>query len=310
MLPLCLLDRLPQRVAARALGDPAMQLLMPPGTVTGGKVEDYDQGPRRITGLPSTRPPLMLPIVLCVSVAARQSHQDKPATVTLGSGHSAVNASSLHALDQRLLAVPRRVQRLLFAFTVITMVWVCLPFVPRQYIDFRHLPLLGHIPQEETYGTDSLSDSYGARVVLNDISDMYTKERLEQTPLEARTWSKEASAPYPPLVLLAEACLYALGASMGVGFYGIILGLACLFLALSARYFLNTRWYLFPILYLNFSYFGYRFVHVQDSTYVVMLVVIMAALWLARVFIGAPDFFGHRGKGEGSEVPGESHLGH
>lgn len=217
-----------------------------------------------------------------MSGVVSQSHQDQPATITLGSGHSAVNASSLHALDQRLLAVPRRIQRLVLAFTVVTMVWVCLPFVPRQYIDFRHLPLLGHIPQEETYGTDSLSDSYGARVVLNDISDMYTRERLEQTSLEARTWSKEASAPYPPLVLLAEAWLYALGASMGVGFYGMILGLACLFLALSARYFLNTRWYLFPVLYLNFSYFGYRFVHVQDSTYLVMLVVIMAALWLAR----------------------------
>ena len=26
---------------------------------------------------------------------------------------------------------------------------------------------------------------YGAKVVLNDVGDMYTKARLEQTPLEA-----------------------------------------------------------------------------------------------------------------------------
>ncbi|HEY6506747.1 MAG TPA: hypothetical protein VIY56_01960 [Vicinamibacterales bacterium] len=190
--------------------------------------------------------------------------------------------SSVHALDRWLVAVPRRVQRVAVTLTVISMVWVCLPFVPRAYIDFSHVPLLTSIPQEENYGTDSISDSYGAKVILNDISDMYTKERLAQTPLEARTWSKEASAPYPPVVLLAETGLYVLGTWTGVGFYGMILGLACLFLALSLRYFLDTRWYLFPVLYLNFSYFGYRFVYVQDSTYIVMLATCIAALWLAR----------------------------
>src|SRR5207237_3151234 len=40
--------------------------------------------------------------------------------------------------------------------------------------------------------------------------------------------------------------------------------------------------YLFSILYLNFFYLGYRFVYVQDVTYLVMLVVIVAALRLAR----------------------------
>jgi hypothetical protein len=62
----------------------------------------------------------------------------------------------------------------------------------------------------------------------------------------------------------------------------MILLLACLFLGLSAWYFLQTRWYLFPILYLNFVYLGYRFVYVQDNTHLLMLVVVMAALLLAR----------------------------
>ena len=67
-----------------------------------------------------------------------------------------------------------------------------------------------------------------------------------------------------------------------IGFYGAILTLAILFVAASAVYFLNTRWYLFPALYLNFLYFGERFVHVQDCSYLVMLTVVMAALYLAR----------------------------
>ena len=51
---------------------------------------------------------------------------------------------------------------------------------------------------------------------------------------------------------------------------------------MSARYFLQTRWYLFPALYLNFVYFGERFVYVQDCSYLVVLTVLMAALHLAR----------------------------
>lgn len=60
------------------------------------------------------------------------------------------------------------------------------------------------------------------------------------------------------------------------------LGLAVLFLASSAWYFLQTRWYLFPLLYLNFWYFGARFVYVQDGSYLAMLTVVMAALFAAR----------------------------
>ena len=62
----------------------------------------------------------------------------------------------------------------------------------------------------------------------------------------------------------------------------MVLLLAALFVALSLWYFLNTRWYLFPLLYLNFAYFGHRFVYVQDDSYLAMLVVVMIALVLAR----------------------------
>ena len=136
--------------------------------------------------------------------------------------------------------------------------------------------------QYETYGTDTIGDSYVAKVVLNDPLDMYTKARLEQTPLEKATWSREASAPYPPAGLLTAAGLYAIGAATGIEFYGMVLLLAVLFVALSLWYFLRTRWYLFPLLYLNFSYFGHRFVYVQDDSYLAMLVVVMIALVLAR----------------------------
>ena len=188
----------------------------------------------------------------------------------------------LEALDRRLLAAPRRVQYLAAAVTVAAMIVQALPYVPRAYVDFSRLPLLQRVSQPDGFGTDTIGDGYEARVVLNDPLDMYTKAELEQTELEASTWSKSASAPYPPAVLLAEAGLYRLGEWTGLGFYGMILLLACVFLALSLGYFLATRWYVFPLLYLNFSYLGYRFVYVQDCSYIVMLVVLVSALWLAR----------------------------
>ena len=64
---------------------------------------------------------------------------------------------------------------------------------------------------------------------------------------------QEASAPYPPAALLTAAGLYAIGAATGIGFYGMVLLLAALFVALSLWYFLNTRWHLFPS-YLNFAH--------------------------------------------------------
>ena len=82
--------------------------------------------------------------------------------------------------------------------------------------------------------------------------------------------------------MLTTAGLYAIGAATGIEFYGMVLLLAALFVALSLWYFLNTRWYLFPLLYLNFAYFGHRFVYVQDDSYLAMLVVVMIALVLAR----------------------------
>jgi hypothetical protein len=144
------------------------------------------------------------------------------------------------------------------------------------------VPLLGDVRQPETYGSDTVADVYGAKVVLNDIGDMYTKAHLEQTPLEAATWTKEASAPYPPVMRLTHAALFAAGEWSGVGFYGLTLALAAFILAGSAWYFLQTRWYLFPLLYLNFGYFADRFVYVQDGSYLVMLACVVTALLLAR----------------------------
>lgn len=188
----------------------------------------------------------------------------------------------VQAIDARLLAVSKPVQCLVLALTVTAMIGQSLRYVPREYVDYSHLAMLSRIAQPGMYGSDTVGDSYEAKVVLNDVFDMYTKTGLEQTPVEAVTWSKAASAPYPPTVLLAEAALYRLGEWTGLRFYGLILILACVFLGLSLWYFLATRWYLFPLLYLNFSYLSYRFVSVQDCSYLVMLVVVVAALWLAR----------------------------
>ena len=184
------------------------------------------------------------------------------------------------AVDRFLLRVNRPVQYTVIAATVLHMIAVAIPNVPRAYIDYARVPLLSGVHQRENYGTDTIGNSYVAKVVLNDPLDMYTKARLEQTPLEKATWTREASAPYPPAALLTAAGLYAIGAATGIGFYGMVLLLAALFVALSLWYFLKTRWYLFPLLYLNFAYFGHRFVYVQDDSYLAMLVVVMIALVL------------------------------
>ena len=163
--------------------------------------------------------------------------------------------------------------------TAVSIVAWSLPRVPRPVADFSRLGL--PISQPATYGPDTVADVYGAKVVLNDVGDMYTKAGLEQTPLEASLWTKEESAPYPPAVRLVHAGMFALGEWTGLGFYGLTLLLAVFFMASSAWYFLQTRWYLFPALYLNFDYFADRFVYVQDGSYLAMLACVMAALLVA-----------------------------
>lgn len=190
--------------------------------------------------------------------------------------------SRLSRADAYLCARPRHIQFIWIGITLAVMAWQCLPNVPREYIDYSRIPLLQRVTQPATFGTDTIADMYEAKVILNDPLDMYAKQKLAQPPREAETWSKSASAPYPPVVLLAESALYAVGQRTGLGFYGMVLLVAAAFIGLSAFYFLQTRWYLFPILYLNFAYFGQRFVAVQDGSYLIMLLVIMATLLLAR----------------------------
>jgi hypothetical protein len=185
-------------------------------------------------------------------------------------------------LDARLMEAPRAMRAVMFALTGLLMIVQGLPHVPRVYVDYSHIGALRDMSQPDTWGTDTIADMYESKVILHDVRDMYTKTGLAQTPLEAATWSKPASAPYPPVALLAETALYVVGERTGLRFYGMVLLLAAVFLSLSARYFWTTRWYLFPALYLNFSYLGFRFVYVQDGTYLVMLVLLITALFLAR----------------------------
>jgi hypothetical protein len=170
----------------------------------------------------------------------------------------------------------------ILALTVAAIAAQALVWVPRDVVDYSRLPLLHRINQQETFGSDTVADEYESRVVLTDVRDMYTKRKTEQTALESHYWSRAASAPYPPAMLLAESALYALSGRTLTGFYVAVLVLAVVFLAMSLVYCLRTRWYLFPLLYLNFQFLGERFAGVQDCSYLVTLVVIMAALFAAR----------------------------
>src|SRR5262245_42039265 len=158
----------------------------------------------------------------------------------------------LERADKTLLSLPPVVRRSVIALTFLAIVVQGLPHVPRMAFDYSRVPLLSHIAQPETYGTDTIADMYEARVVLHDVRDMYTERGVDQTPLEAATWSKAESAPYPPLMLLTAAALARLGQTLGIGLYGMALLLAVAFLSMSAWFFSRTRWYVFPLLYLNF----------------------------------------------------------
>ena len=188
---------------------------------------------------------------------------------------------TIRRIDAALLAWPRTVQYAMIAATLAGMLVLAVSEVPRVYVDFSKVTWMPAIDQPEQYGPDTIAGMYASRVILNDPSDMYTRA-LDQTPLEAETWSKQASSPYPPVTLLSQAALYAVGEAAGIGFYGAVLILAVIFVGLVATYCLRTRWYVFPLLFGNFVYFGYRFVAVQDVTYLIMLTVVMVALHGAR----------------------------
>jgi hypothetical protein len=190
-------------------------------------------------------------------------------------------------LDAWLLSRPSWVKATILLLTLASMTVSALHRIPRPFLDLSRWPVLAGISQPAEYGTDTIADRYEARVVRHEVRDMYTKRLTDQTPLEAATWTKEASSPYPPATLLALAALSAAGDAAGVGLYGAICTLAVAFLALSLIYFVKTRWYLFPLLYLNFSYVAERFFSVQDGSYLVMLTLIMSALFLARRFASA-----------------------
>lgn len=181
-------------------------------------------------------------------------------------------------MDAALRRAPRLVQYAVILATMLGMVAVALREVPRDYADFSNVSWLPPIDQRQQVGPDTVALMYASKVILNDPWDMYRRAHLEQTALEAATWSKEASGPYPPILLLAAAGIYAAGEGLGIGYYGALLILLGMFVWLVAAYCLRRCWYVFPLLFANFTYFGHRFVAVQDGTYLIMLTVVMAAL--------------------------------
>jgi hypothetical protein len=186
------------------------------------------------------------------------------------------------ALDGALMRRSRRLQIAIVVLSMCGAIAAGVPRVPKPFVDYSRVPLLAHVSQPDSYGNDTVSDIYESRVVRNNPLDMYTKREVEQTPLEASRWSREASGPYPPVALLTLAGMAWIGDRAGVGLYGPVLALACLFMLGSALYCLKTRWYVFPLMCVNATYIAERFVHVQDNSYLLLLVVMLAALFLAR----------------------------
>ena len=181
------------------------------------------------------------------------------------------------AADKALCAFPKWAQYLVIALTLVVILMQCITQVPTGQMNISDVQ-----ERHGQFGAEDYADTYEAKVVINDPWDMYTKEHLDQTKKEHNTWSKEASSPYPPICLLAIAGLYLFGEYTGLGFYGTVLLLVVAFMSMSVFYFLKTRWYLFPILYLNFTFLAKRFFYSQNTSYLLLFCVVMIALLLAR----------------------------
>ena len=63
------------------------------------------------------------------------------------------------AVDRFLLQVSRPIQYTVMTATVLHMIAVAIPNVPRAYVDYAHVPLLSGVRQHDTYGTDTIGDS-------------------------------------------------------------------------------------------------------------------------------------------------------
>jgi len=85
-------------------------------------------------------------------------------------------ADWLSAMDRRLMAAPTRIRATLIALTIVAMVIVSLPHVPRSFVDYSRWPWLSRIQQPDTYGTDTISETYVARVVVNGLNNVFTTD--------------------------------------------------------------------------------------------------------------------------------------
>jgi hypothetical protein len=182
--------------------------------------------------------------------------------------------SALARLDAWLLARPTSVRAVVIALTLLFALVVRLSFVPVAYHDF------GALNRGSEYGNDYYSDTYGARAVYNHPSDMYTRRLTEQTLAETY-WPKRSVAPYPPAALLLLAGVHAVGEALGIGFYGVLMGLDALLVGLVLAYALRTRWYLFPLVELN-VFLAYRFWGVGSCNGLLVVLCLMLGVFVAR----------------------------
>src|SRR6187399_3574449 len=127
--------------------------------------------------------------------------------------------------DAWLLARPWGVRALVLGLTLAFAVLVRLSYVPASYHDF------GFLNRGIDYGCDYYSDAFGARTVYNHPADMYTRRLTEQTPAETY-WPKRSVAPYPPAELFLLAGAHAIGETLGIGLYGVLMAVDFLLMGL------------------------------------------------------------------------------
>lgn len=181
---------------------------------------------------------------------------------------------ALRALDARLMAIRGSRRAMVLVLTGVALVVIRLWMVPAEVLDTG-------FNRTELIGMDYWADSYVGRVVANHPRDMYLKVETPQLGRETR-WTKPAAAPYPPFALLFFGGMHLAGVATGLGFYGMLVLVEAAFLTLALVYCLRTRWYLFPLTYLN-AFLALRVYWVGGASNILVLLLMMVALLLARV---------------------------
>ncbi|MGA1848006.1 MAG: hypothetical protein ACMUHB_01575 [Thermoplasmatota archaeon] len=181
----------------------------------------------------------------------------------------------LWKMDKRLLSASGRMRLIVILLTFMFILTVRVWYIPEEYLD------LGGFNRGDEFGEDYIADNYTGKVVRNDPTDIYTKEKVDLNEREDALWEKEECSPYPPLGVFVIGGLHLIGDITGLDLFGATILLELIFVVMVMIYCLRTRWYLFPLIMLN-VFSPFRVYVTGGTTNLFLLVMMLSALFAAR----------------------------